>query len=359
MTTRIGTWVAAGAVVLGAAAAWAATGLNGYTATKVLDWNTIRSQVVYPSGYTGPTWSVMASSSLMGDRGPTIAANAAGDLYFLASGVPVTGQFSMYCGAFMVRGSTCTQLTIVARPDQSAGTILHAIGSSPVTSGALTAGQPVVMRRSYSGGFQQNLVEELVALDPTTSPATETVLWTGTGMLETFAVALSGRIYVLDSLGGRTLQLTWNGSTGTYDTTQVPTPLATGWFLHVGPDGALYTTDTNVSWTTISSGQTRRVYRVDPTSGATSVYSTVPKTLFVGNSAWDTGGALRIVVRNAKGSDNSGYVSTAVAGGSVLGSRDAIGAVNLLTTGLATGPSRSMYVLEPGVNGGTISVLRP
>ncbi len=91
----------------------------------------------------------------------------------------------------------------------------------------------------------------------------------------------------------------------------MPTSLNPGWDILVGPDGALYTLGGNTPGG--PRDKAMPIYRVDPVTGATSVYAKVKAGYDMFDWAWDSAGTLWATL--TKASKDTSHVARVPAGG--------------------------------------------
>jgi len=332
------------ALTLLGATALAFEGTNGFTADEVFSWGAARGAVSYDASFTGVRWADLMNSHLgtSGPQGPGgLASDGAGELFFVVTANDAAAR--TYTGLVHHDGTKFVHLVQAvwdnSTPSSPQGSQYSKVRVSPVTAGRLTAGHPVIVRAGPATGPQ------LVSIDPTTSPATETLVWVGAGA-QSFDIAPDGTIYRLAAPEIRTS--TYNAATGAYDDGVVPTTFEAGHSLRVGPDGALYAFSfADASGSTSLGGQKARVpiFRIDPVTGAWSQYAQVQGNAFIQDWAWDSPGSLWIGLWDTK--KGTKFVTEVVAG-EVTSSRNAISQSMGRPADLAAGPDGTLFVLEPG-----------
>ena len=135
----------------------------------------------------------------------------------------------------------------------------------------------------------------------------------------------------------------WNTGTSSYDASTVPTSLAAGNGLTLGPDGFLYTFSSAEDWQEATKGG-KKIYRVDPVSGAYSEFASVAGNTFVYDWDWDSDGTLWIGLRKA-GRKSVRYVAEVVPG-STVGTGNAISSSSYDPHSIAAAPQGKILVLE-------------
>jgi len=345
-------WPAALLAVLCAVAS-GIDGKNGYSSTQLFQWGEIRASIQYDAGFTGVKWEDMASSALSGALIMSDAVGASADgIFYLANG---SDQIDTeYTGLIVYDGTNHRQLMYAefVRVDVE-GESLRCMRMSPSSAGRLTSGWPVVMR--------WNIVEwgtELMSVNPTTGAATVVHLYpaspAGDDMPERFAIGADGRIFALYQADDAISVLTWNG-TG-YTETDLNTSVGVDGPLRVGSDGFVYTFNAAQGmWFNGSGGDDKQILRINPDSGASSIYGYVKSRELVSDWAFDSAGTLWVsLIASKKGGR---YISSVPAGG-VTSSRAAVSSSSARMLSFAGGPEASdgsagpFYVLEsPGDNG--------
>jgi hypothetical protein len=212
---------------------------------------------------------------------------------------------------------------------------------SPVTHGLLTKDHPVIMRdTTILWGT------EIVSVDPATGEETLLYLFDAGDppqLPSRMDIAADGTIYVLHPGDDTIRVLTWDAGTGEYGEATLDTELSPAYDLSVGPDGCLYTFCTeDPSWFT-GMRVKRRVFRVDPTDGSSSVHAYVATMTYVYSWTWDTGGKLWIGLVDAK--KGTKYITEVVAG-ETTSSRSAISSSDYFPNTVTAGLEGRLYVLE-------------
>jgi len=295
--------------------AYALDGTNGYSATEVFTWGAVRDNISYDVGFTGVEWADMEVSRLGGGAGGDgpgfMDLDAAGGLFFLVHGSK--DAKSAYGGFIHHDGTTYTHLMqerYTWAGEGAGGVQLWQVRVAPVTAGPLQAGHPVVLRFLLPGDTHEGTTD-LVSVDPTASPPALTVVhaFTDTQPVHLrFDIAADGSIYVLRPPDGTIQRLSYNAATADYEVSTVPTSLDAGWDIIVGPDGALYTLDANDT----PGGPRDKampIYRVDPVTGATSVYAQVKAGHDMFDWAWDSDGTLWATLTNMKPKKRTSHVA--------------------------------------------------
>lgn len=284
-------------------------GSSGYAATSIVTAGELRSLIEYPLVEPERTWDTFTAFTL-GLRyrpGGGIAVDADGTVFFTVTGwdppsgdgfsglVSYDGLIYRHLAQFKELGGSLTS-----------GARVRGVVVSPVTSGLLTAGHPVlVVRNTLSPG---NVWTELWSIDPAT--AAPTLVHTWAGVTEEIAIEPGlGTIYAADWGNSRILKLAWNGSA--YASAIVPTPLATGQHLRWGPDQALYAFAAGESWS-VATTNPKLIYRIDPITGAYATWATVPKYTFIYDWNWADDGRLWLILEDAWQLNR--YLTFAVAG---------------------------------------------
>ena len=225
----------------------------------------------------------------------------------------------------------------------AAGEKLFDVTTSPVTHGLLTAGHPVVLR--VSAGVQQ-----IVTFDPTTSPATETVVFTGGGNGVT--IAADGTIYFLNGNASPIRKLTYDPAAESYEESAVPTTFRAA-LLRMDPDGVLYAIEAGdfVAGTSFplqsADKSSLDVRRIDPVTGAVSHYGSIKSSTVMHELDFDSAGTLWASLQPTK----SGNYVTEVPAGGTAGKGGAI--TDGFTECFAAGPDGTLVLLDNvSINGG-------
>jgi hypothetical protein len=142
---------------------------------------------------------------------------------------------------------------------------------SPVTAGSLVADQPVIAR--LVGPDLGAYYNEIVALDTTSLPATETLIarWQSNSVSSSMVIDEDGVIYALDREGGAIREFTYGS--GGYTGSVLATGLGDG--LLLGADAALYAFEEGIHWGSAVPKTKGDLLRIDTGNGATSVYASL------------------------------------------------------------------------------------
>ena len=329
-------------VLLGAA--FALEGQNGSTATQLFTAKDVVRDIVYPAGFAGVEWGDLQKANAGFELGtgwywgpPGLAPDASGDLFILVSGFEsLPGKTHGYTGLIRHDGTGYQHLVqdfmeSIHQTGVQTGIAIHGMAVSPVTAGLLTAGHPVVVRFRGGSGY------ELWTIDPTTSPATETLVHefvAAVGPGSSVAVAADGSIYVAKT------KLTFTGTD--YDESVLfTTDIAQGgWTL--GSDGALYAFQSPARWGAVSGKKTNNtILRIDPATGASAAYASVSSTFINFNGwTWDSNGKFWIGLRGSEG-----FIAEVTAGATIKGSRGAIATTRELQS-IGAGIDGELYTIE-------------
>lgn len=333
-----GSLLAAALVVLLAISAHALTGKNGYEATSLFDEDDLRYSVSYPSGFSGIEWADLAGNFGLGKSGtgatPVLAADAAGGLFLRVFGGNLDG--CAYTGVVHWDGTDFHHLVQDVHSDADGGCQVEGVTVSPVSSGLLSEGHPVISRLvvSSTGDYWT----DLVSIDPET--ADETLVYrAGSGTrIRHLAVDSGGCIYGL--AGSDLLAVARDGDAYAAET------LATGvgGALALGGDGALYTFAADASW---GGGRGENaLLRVDPATGTVAAYAAVPcKYALTGGLTADSDGSLFIGLAFMKKSNGS---IALVRAGETVSAGDVVAEVEnySLLRAIAGGPDGALHVVE-------------
>jgi hypothetical protein len=369
---RIRTWITVGAVTLGlATAAWAITGKNGWTAMTVTTAAAVKANSTYVSGFAGTPWQDLAAFELLAPNTNSqrdgLAADGSGNLYVLVRGAARFSSGPQYTGLVRVSGSTITTLLQDAMSSSvlldRTGAELDAVVVSPSDAGTLTRGHPVVRRwvDETAGGnsrFPGHL--DVVSVDP--SSGAETFIYRfanlshlpGALAIDGSATATNGTIYV-DNQDGSIARLTYSGGAWIRDT--VPGSIVSGTGgdgLRVGPDGMLYTSSSG--WGVIlNKNPNHPIHRMDPATGASSLWGYVEGTSRIQSWDFDASGTLwfGLSSTSSKYAKSPAYVTRGVAGGVTNINNRIAESANI--PWCVTGAAGAVYVLE---NLDTIYALR-
>ena len=333
--------ITAAAALALAATALGLDGKDGYAATQLFTEDDVRSELQYPLGFSGIAWADLAGGFHVGNdtwnpEFPVIAANESGDVFLRVAGGNLDGR--KYTGLIRYDGIGYFHLVQEDGHNGSgAGSRIEAVAVSPVSVGKLTAGHAVVARfvRPVGGG---DFYSELVSIDHTTSPPTETLVYTSPAnvWILVFAIDESGTIF---HHAGGLRRLSWNG--GGYSDTLLTTGIGNR-VMVLGPDGAIYGFAPGTTWGVRGENE---LLRFDPVTGASSVHATVSSRYFFGGLAADDEGNLWMGLGNVK--KGKGII-TAVHAGSSVSAGDAIGEVTHYTSlrTYARGVAGELLVVE-------------
>jgi hypothetical protein len=252
--------------------ALALEGKNGSTVTELFTDSEVLGDIDYPTGFGGMYWEDLdyfyIGLSHVGERAD-LSVDSSGALYFIVRGEDV-GDPIDYTGLLRYDGTDFEHLTQAGwNASSSSGRIIVEVTVSPVTEGLLLADQPVIARvvEREVGVF----VIEIVVMDASSLPVSETWLAdipTSSGMIS-MVIDADGAIYALCE---GTLHKFTYGS-GAYTGAELATGLGEGVVL--GGDGALYSFPEGLNWGTIVPRFKTDILRVDPVTGATSVFADI------------------------------------------------------------------------------------
>lgn len=346
-------WVV-GSILAGTAVlALALEGKRGYTATELFVWGDAREAIVYEPDFDGAAYGDLPRSMMTLDRYETghMWADAEGVLFLLVYGgdaVYPDPTRMQYSSLLRYDGTSLTHLLQAAHDGDSygdgsnmpSGARIRGMTVSPVTHGRLTAGHPIVSWWTRDLATQA-VAMELLSVDPDSGATTVIDAWTdGDDGPDYMAPDANGTIHIL-MYSDEIHQLTWNGATEAYDHSVLDTSFTPGHLWRVGPDGALYTGVGNQSWQHTSSDR-RQIMRIEPSTGAASVFAEVPARLRLCDLVFDSAGTAWIGLVDRR--DNT-FV-TEVVPGELVSTRDDIATASHPPKGLAAGPDGMLYVHE-------------
>jgi len=334
-----------------AAAVHAIDAVNGSTVTLLFTTSDAESGMQYPAGFDGVRWDDAAFERFeLGMSPPApeqlMAMNSSGELFIVVHATEGFGE-AKYKGLVQWDGTDFTHLLQdpfdrTPATGITTGSRIRTVTVSPVTAGLLTAGHPVIVRDVFpdGGGTENDRTTELWSVDPSTSPATETLVHEMTGgFADHVVIDDDGNIYVFVD-GHAVQELSFNGSG--YD----ESTLITGLYpvgIVIGSDGALYALDGDTTWN-LRKGN-NDILRIDPVSGITSVHAQVSRRFFgIDAWVWDSAGAFWISL-----SGSVDLIIEVVAGetiGSKAGDRAAESLNNGVIRGLAAGLAGELIVAE-------------
>jgi hypothetical protein len=335
------------AVLATALTAYALEGENGYSEALLFTSSGVQDAVTYAGPYT-ERWQDLNLFELWAPIGPGqrdgIAANGAGDVFFLVRGRDSTdGDDPIYTGLLKADGSGYTHLVQDVMDSglylTREGAELQSVHVSPSGEGLLTSGGPVILRHVISGqGEARTLSVDVVAVDPDDGSETPIFSLGLEAQQAVLAVGGNGTVYVGPMTDGSIAKLTYSG--GAYAKSYVPGSFAAGVALTAGPDGKLYTFASTETWSSATRNE-KTIYRVDPTTGAASVHAYIAGWNIPYDWVWDSSGKLFVGLVDSKRK----YV-TPVLEGETTSYRRMISSSDRAPWSLGAGAEGKLHVLE-------------